>query len=428
MGSKRGRSSTPRSLSSGSGINALINAMSAASSYYSRSRSRKSDVTMASSRRSGSKRGKSAPSKLPAYSGRRRSLGSFEFKKGGFIKRPPKVPKKSLRKTIGRDGVHSHIEVSGTVASPDTVYIGHTTNPTKHMINVLAVAILKIVSIKIGFPMNSVNQAVGSNLNDSFQLVWKANDDPATSSTTYTFTFATTTSWLNVISDLEAYMLSNWTTDTVLSHMIYYPNTPSAGNLRPMNFVRVNLQNSSITFDAKSNFKMQNRTVDDPTDNQTDDVDKVPLNGKSYEGSGSGSSFNNGTNGARPFYGDRSSGLIKKEGNVDGLNEVPYEFSFPDVKRCGKIRFDPGVLKTSVLTNTQTMSYRKWFALIFGNNVPVYPNRKIGAFRFFCLEKMIGGLSAQNIEVAYEVETQLGCVFKPKGAQYTVTAFTQYNA
>lgn len=351
----------------------------------------------------------------------------FKSKKGGFVKRGKKVKRKSKLLDVAKKGIQSHYEITGNVAAVNTVFVGHCTHPMAHLKETLAYALLKLLSIRMDNPMQNPDAIAGAQTSDTITLSWKADEDPGTVTQTYSYSFASpTVTWATVAANLSAYMDTNFTSDTVLASLTYFPYTALNGAVFVVqNYVKVRLDNASFTFVTKSALKMQNRTIDVAGEDNIDDLANVPLNGKSYEGTGTGSQFTTPTGSSSPFRGDRSSGLIKVTATDQQFSEVPYDYNFPGAKRSSKVRFDPGLVKTSVLSDTTTMHYRKWFPIMFGYNVPVYPNRNKGKFRFFALERMIGG-SANNIVVYYEVETRVGCIVSTKKQTITTTQWLTY--
>jgi len=350
---------------------------------------------------------------------------SSALKAGGFIKKGRRIRKKGPLIDIAKKGVQSHYEITGNVAAVNTVFLGHCTHANSHLVETFAFALCKLISLRIGSVMNKPDQNVGAGASDSIQLQWKVDDDPGTSVTTYAYSCSPATTWTDVRNDMVTYFSTNFTATTVLLDAYYYPYLASLGLFRTNTYVRIRLSNAKFTFSCKSFLKMQNRTVDIVGEDNIDDIANVPLNGKSYEGTGTGSKYIAPTTGIAPFMGDRSSGLIKTTSTAQEFSEVPYDYAFPGAKRSGKVRFDPGIVKTSSLTDLKTMHYTKWFAKIFGNSVPVYPNRDVGKFRFFALERMIGG-SAANIIVQYEVESRVGCMIHPAGSTMTTTQWLTY--
>lgn len=156
-------------------------------------------------------------------------------------------------------------------------------------------------------------------------------------------------------------------------------------------FALLNLRRTKIHFEIKSSMKMQNRTINSTGNNESDDVDNVPLVGKIYQFKGTGLVRPKTTGDSQVYINDSTGYITPIEfGNyrepIDGLY-------YDKIKRQGKIKLEPGQIKTSVLTQKGTM----FFSTLLNRCVEKFnnsnPKLEYGKCRAFTLEKMIDTLA-----------------------------------
>lgn len=195
---------------------------------------------------------------------------------------------------------------------------------------------------------------------------------------------------------------------------------------------QINLETARIHFHCKSALKVQNRAVNSEG-GDTEDVDNVPLYGRSYEGPGNGAIYVINNNQyffqAQPLPAD-ALGVVGNPQrfaitpNVTnfgtGYNntmykEPPMPKSFKTVTHCGKAHLEPGQIKTSVITHTKSFSFMRMVRDFYSGTTSPGPigayQRSYGKYRFFCLEKMIQTVATttvNSIKVAFEVDTKVG--------------------
>lgn len=196
----------------------------------------------------------------------------------------------------------------------------------------------------------------------------------------------------------------------------------------PLGFV--DMQNLQIHFHVKSALKMQNRTGQLESNNEADDVDNVPIYGRSYGGTGNGAVYRgaypaSGTVGKIPLTANDFSWHIAPTPQTTlGTRanlwlEPPFQKEFIGCKESGKIHLDPGEIKTSLLNHTQSISFVRMYNMLYnGTTTPSAGYRFLfGKYRFFCVEKMIQALattSFSSIKVAFEVDCKMGCYVTEK--------------
>lgn len=187
----------------------------------------------------------------------------------------------------------------------------------------------------------------------------------------------------------------------------------------------LNLSKCKIDLYAKSALKIQNRTVNLTANNDEEDVDNVPLYGKSYNGNGNFAcfNFNQGTlqviapNTVTAVPGPfetvasyKYPVITLKNTAGSTLAEPPGKAQFARVNAVGKAHLDPGQIKTDVLIYRKQVTLRHFIQKMLN----YLPNDDVsvsgGKFRFFIFEKMIQAQStdAQKcIRIAYEQDLKL---------------------
>jgi len=321
-------------------------------------------------------------------------------------------------------GVYMTTERSVLQTSDNCVYIGHVTNPVLQTQQIVAMAIIKAIFVDLGVVVNNFNDQVEATVTaDKLYLQFRADREPGTAITTSTGITVFGVSYFS-LADALATTLQSMTEQAELIGIYFYPDP--ATSLLP--FRKWSFTNTKLEIIAKSTLKFQNRSVNETGDEDENDVDNVPLIGRSYSGKGTGTEFNNGTLGVKPFFADRF-GLINKDGDTEGMKEPPFGQLFPRVKKQGKITIEPGSIKISTLVHKQKMLINSFLRQHdVTNYASIYPAGTLGKFEFFGVEKIIGGLSAQEIQVAAEQNLLIGCICKLGKPKFTTEVFVATTA
>jgi len=177
------------------------------------------------------------------------------------------------------------------------------------------------------------------------------------------------------------------------------------------------ISDAVIHFDIKSTMKVQNTTHEatDGAQPESDDVNRVPINGKIYQGYGSGTGSNRdarteaqlvSNSYATISYDPGSSGVSAST----SLQKPPPAGYFHNVTKMGKITFNPGDIKTSVLHTRKSLKIARLAGLLDSSlSTPSQQVLKFfGHFRFYALEHVIKAshvsLAWPDIEVRGEVD------------------------
>lgn len=307
----------------------------------------------------------------------------------------------------------SEVGISTSSGPTDSLMLGHTTFPRYIFLSQMFRVIIKNFFRLNRIHIHSFVDVAPLKVDDEIWLNYKSDYDTGTTVSSKTYTFVAGNSFETIV----AYFVAEMFASDPMTHFIEMKFVSKDGANLP---VYLPLQGARIRFTSRSDLKMQNQTSVG-TDDDADDVDNVPLDGKSYEGVGTGSnSFKNRAI-EQQFVCDDATGVFTKVGTVaGGLAEAPPPGYFRNVKKVGKIHLDPGQLKTSTLVTKKSLLLEDFCRHIFtSGSVDSYMTR-FGKFRFFHLEHMLKAKSsAPLINVAGEVNLRVSMTLSCKQSYIT---------
>lgn len=356
--------------------------------------------------------------------------GASSSKSAGFIRsRRRTYKRKSPYETLG---VVKTIEVGGvldaganTDLSGNTVFVGHSTIAQDLCSELFWLALIKHLAIKAGIEELQRLNVSPPWFETGDKITLSYNDGPSGSLTTLTYTKAS----LETLEDAAAYFAS-WAESTnnseiMLGDIALVPG----GTNRLIGYTRMNLRTARVHMYCKSTQKIQNRTINS-TGGDEESVDNVPLYGRSYEGNGNGavpkttvdSTSSITTNAARFPFCDVVSGTLAKVPTDRFYQEVLAPSHFINVKKFGKLRVEPGYIKTSALYSKKSMSVQSWFRMLYYKAQGSHMQTFHGKYRLMMLEKMINavtGTTVNSIKVAYETNNRTGLFITTYKNTYT---------
>lgn len=336
------------------------------------------------------------PGRITRFGAGSKSAG--KLKTGSTKKRYNKKYRK--RAKFVNNGVTTIYETGGTVSTAsdgECLYVGHTTS-----INIMKQtgwwAVLRALVAKANgrvdnFVQASVLTSIGFTVGDTISITGRTNAN-VSPTTMFTYTVAVGNDVNFLINSFQTAAALN-DNDTVYEDLLLLPATGSI-----MNKSTIRLDQCYIEFDMKSDLKIQNRTVAVAADDTIDDVNNVPLYGKSYEGKSNGPQVMGiGNVGILSLKGNEDTGLIQHAVSFSGqrpFNE-PLDYQrFKPVSKIGKIHLDPGQIKTSTILNKFKVGFNKFMQLINPTTGPTTPqssgvrtNANFVKYRLFALEKML---------------------------------------
>lgn len=385
---------------------------------------------------------------------RKRLSGAQTSKSRGFL-RTRRGTRNSFNK-FTQKGVCCVRESGGAqentpgVLKPQCVYIGHTTWNPADIRYMMVAATVKRLFVKAGIPVGGLDSFIPvsstAGLVQKYKIqIWYKGEPLAAEARTEVDFDATNTSYNSIMTLVLNQIFATKTNDQTqfLKLVLLTFGDGTAGAKYANVLSTVDLTRSKIAVQVKSSLKIQNRTINTAGNVEADDVDNVPLYGRSYEGPGNGVIFNpfRATNAGQTApniapLGTFSSNTIEpipdntSAGSLYGYDEPPLANVFTKVSRTGKIHLDPAEIKTSVIFYRKSFYFNQLCNIFYyGSTSPTQGVYRFynGNYRLFCLEKMLQSVattSTNKISVHYEVDTKTGCLFIEKSTN--VTPFVSY--
>jgi len=356
----------------------------------------------------------------------------------GKVKRGTrKVSIKARFEKLGVANVCENNGIYDTSGSPVCI-IGHGTYVNAFVARTCFAALIKHLFAKLHVPIANMNDSLSGNIfnvGDAFQFQWQANPAEIISTVSVTLVAADLNGTIDqfvikLCNEIcaQAYPNTGDGSNQVKFGRFQFVPIPTGQNRLPN--VVINLSDSVFDVYMKSDLKIQNQSVSVLVDNQSDSVNNVPIYGKTYEGSGTGFDI---TNRLSPTQVNQIrinavSGLIVDQAKDSLQVFEPYQRKhFKHVTREGRISINPGDIKTSTLMSRIRISFDMMVrnrAIIFsGLGDAITPDIRRGKFRVMMLDKVIGLAAATGVKVAYENNSYIASIFKPRYGQATLPAF-----
>lgn len=363
----------------------------------------------------------------------RRGGGAPSSRSTGFFKKGSKKKKYMKKKLIKKSlyGTNRTLEAGKVQTGTDCVWVGHHTAPRRTLLRQAFLSLIytffhRSKKISEGAAENSPIrglQSAGTPLPLwKLGIQYKMGETGAilteTQADLQNKTLAQITDWFMENARPWNNVSSSYDAEFLEFTLIQSPD----GVGQDINLYVLNVRDCKIDMFVKSTMKIQNRSkaaaAGADIQDDMDQVDNVPIHGKSYSGKGNSliakrSANESGTN--PDLNGDQDWGVILGSETENSRKEPPQPSEFRNVKYSGKIHLDPGFIKTSVLTSKFKMYFNTFFKkcqkvdtqdLINGVLHGTFA-KTMGKFRVFAAEKMIDTGAAEVISVAFETNTEV---------------------
>lgn len=328
--------------------------------------------------------------------------------------------KKGIRDYYQKNGVVFIREITGVVADPDLVGVGHISYDINTCCKVIACAILRKL-IKKGFGLDvetvdeelkllSYTDSLGARL--TFQKQ-KSNGDPI--STDYTLVDNQSLAALAVVSGLFQIiydMMTQTEPESLESIAISVQDTSTTIAYRTR--ANLNMKREVIELGVQSHCIIQNRTKTATGSSGTDQNDAQPLKGPCYEFKGVPQTKEQIVKLLNTTY--TSGVMLMRTGALTSSDQLAYKEppvakAFNNVIKTGYCRINPGNLKDMAVGSR----WRGYFKNIILNKLRVITKDGLvtqcpGNAQIVFLEEEMNSGSANNITVNYEIQHTVGAV------------------
>lgn len=351
-----------------------------------------------------------------------KSMGKIRTSRYRITKR-----QKSAKKGVEQTSERAH---EATTTS-QVLWIGHTSGANADAQFLMWRVIIKALFSKVGINIrNMFDDPLSSGYNltagDTIVVRFQAFDN-ALSTATYTLIAGITFDYfVSYFAGLTALQGQGVT----LKSITYVPTVNAVGTTSDPPMARLDLEHCYVKYYAKSSMKIQNRSLNSA--GSSENVDNVPLYGRSYGGSGNGAVQLGPANGANitQLIANPNTGYIKGTASDLGMNEPIHQFYFQYVTQKGKVHLDPGYVKTSVLYHKQNISLNRLNQILSTINSDVRVRNPFGKYRFFGLERMIDTSavgSPASITVGVEINSYMNMSLYFRFPNATVPIFSRSN-
>lgn len=346
----------------------------------------------------------------------------------GFVKSNNKKRRPSRARTLG---VRYDIEAYRSnyfEASASALYLIHGTMPIATVHYLACQAIIKAIFVHLGYTvptMTTATPGLPGTAGAALLRVRYYDSWSATTSIDIDMPFTDGTTTFDALALLFAGNLSTLTSQVRFRDLILFGDAAGTTICTQMN-----LQGSMLHFTSKAALKVQNRTIEATGDNEADDVNNVPLTGKTYEGTGGGTTHIASriplaieSNYGVAFLSDKTA---VSSSSGPWPMEPPKPAEVMNCKKSGKIRLDPGKIKTSVLTTKETMSLDRFFYYTSNeglNPATQKPYTNLGKWRALGFERMIaktpGATLPDTLSLSFEQQLSIECYFSFRNSYVT---------
>jgi len=340
---------------------------------------------------------------------------------GGFVRARSGNLRRSVNYNYAKQGITYSTETQALITASHCAYIGHTTTNYQQWAKYFCFSLLKEICSKQGIDINNfADGPVGFAVGDVFTLAYQTTPVAAFTTRTYTVVLGDLASYDTVATAIWVQVFFPIIADITLfsnrAIMRDFAWTPVGERL-----IKISLIDGRILLTSKASLKMQNRSVTVVADNEADDVNNAPVHGKVYEGTGSAMYARDISSFQPP---DRIQGVVSFSSPETSMDEPPPPYFFVGCKKSGKVRMNPGTIKTSVLQykgNIPINVFWRMMSATYATATDDFHSVPFGKFRYFALERIIGniGAEAETIQIAFEHEVTLNMKLQVKHSKYT---------
>lgn len=344
--------------------------------------------------------------------GTRVGVGAPTSKSAGKFKLS-KRSKKDPTKEWLKKGTCCVYQTGGvSTVSQTSSYIGHSTGSPIILVTEFWRCLVKMAFIQMGGVVTDPGTASFLAVADQLNITCVTENDAAVQ--IFDLITAASQSINTLAANAQSLMETSYSESFRIITVDFVPTTGS--KYRAIHWDTTFM---SIHFWISSHLKLQNRTIGHATQTNVDEqnaeeVDNVPLYGKSYGGSGNNFTVSKRSpNYATTLFTTRqANGLVYIDGTVDNEFKDPIQSGVTNCRLVGKAKLDPGEIKTSSIEDMFKISQTKfWEAVGIGAaSSSVNPTCSLGKYHVFGFERMIDTLATSpTLNIGFENDFKIYC-------------------
>lgn len=376
----------------------------------------------------------------------------------GKFKKPLKRNVDTLAKYLKCGVVHND-EIIGTVSDIDCVYLMHQAADPGRMITYGVYSLVRHLLEKVGhYKIESLDSIVsnwGNTDGDGLQfaiLGYNVQDVTASVSQLYQYNSVSASSVRTIGNQMASDFLlysQNYNTYSVYKGDIWTKFRLLQRNAGTTVFVvvgEIDLRNTTIHYNCKSQLKLQNNSLGSSTADEADvgSITANPLQGYLYHFNSMPKSSNVHVKYLEAFHRGDNVGVMAVGANTvltsaptaqNGLRNPPLPKQWKNVKSSSRIRLEPGAIKSSYVVYKKSMNFMKMLTYIHWNpsapsTIEYYPV-SISPVDMIALEEVINfGVNSSTVLTRFECEKTMACYCSsydsktPIMASYQSTTFS----
>lgn len=326
-----------------------------------------------------------------------------------------------------KKGFSIHFEKGGTITDPYCVYIGHASNPQVLMRRMMLGAMLKALLTKMGYAFTSVTQPLTFLfIGDKVEILIKSDQETSTV-TNLSYPLAASQpdfqSLLDAIVNVWVIAVQGSTFESAINwKFVEIRYNPVAGSFASP--ARIPLEGATLSWQAESHLKLQNRSVPSADDDADDEVDRIPVTGYVYRFKGTGTNFKRtaaavlGETNFEPVA-EKQDGLFTYSAGVVGgattLREPPMPVNFVRCNGFNRVNLDPGHIQDSRVKDKGTLTLARLLRMCVATDEraamsAVAVQQELGKFNLISVEKLLETSNVtpiQLITIGYEVDYKI---------------------
>lgn len=323
-----------------------------------------------------------------------------------------------------KKGVVLQQEVASKLQGQEVVFVAHSTAPAAYIRRTIAMLLLRAIMVrhKVQWldPGAAAVFAGRYTVGDIFSLQYVSTATGVVT-TTGSITLVTLSTFEDIINAFIGGLRTIYEVkDRHLIGVEFIAKWDSTTKFRPSMYL--NLTGAEIQISSKSALKIQNQS-----DATIDLGNNQPLNGKFYDSNGNYLKWRNGAlyAASAEYFTCEEQGhfelaIDRNSTAFPELREPPPPGAFYDVTSSGKVKLDPGELKTSVLNHVDTVSLAR-LGKYFSSQMAVATGTPLngGKCRFIALERMIDAdTTPTNMTIAWEIDYKIQAMLNIKNIDF----------